>query len=77
MIIIEHRFIIINMSITRDFNYSGLIESLVDGHTFCITLLEPLAFNYDYGFFGQNRTFPDVNKLECLIIESFWAPRTF
>ena len=58
MIIIEHRFIIINMFVIIEFYHSGLIQSLVDGHTFCITVLEPLAFNYDYGFFGQNVTFP-------------------
>ena len=58
MIIIEHRFIIINMFVIIEFYHSGLIQSLVDGHTFCITVLEPSAFNYDYGFFGQNVTFP-------------------
>ena len=63
----------------------------MDGHTFCITVLEPSAFNYDYGFFGQNLTFPGwcryvqslpvalfwENKLECLIMKSLWAPRIF
>ena len=56
MIIIEHRFIIINMFVIIEFYHSGLIQSLVDGnlhlHThICMTVLEPLAFNYDYGVF--------------------------
>ena len=63
MIIIEHRFIIINMFVIVEFYHSGLIQSLVDGHLhlhtyICITVLEPLAFNYDYGFFWQIVTFP-------------------
>ena len=31
----------------------GLILSLMDGHTLCITVLKPLTFNFDYGFFRQ------------------------
>ena len=27
-------------------------------HTFSITVWEPSVFNYEYGFFGQNVTFP-------------------
>ena len=63
----------------------------MDGQSFCLTVLEPSAFNYDYGFFGQNATFPSwcrfvqslpvalfwENKLECLIMKSVWAPRIF
>ena len=63
MIIIGHIFIIINMLVIIEFYHSGLIQSLVDGHLhlhtyICITVLGPLAFNYDYGFFCQNVTFP-------------------
>ena len=58
MIIIEHRFIIINISVTIELYHPGLISFLVDGHTFCIAVLEPFAVNYDYGFFGQHLTFP-------------------
>ena len=57
MIIIEHRFISINMFVIIEFYHRGIIQSLVDGHAFCITVLEPLAFNYNYGFIGQNVTF--------------------
>ena len=58
MIFKEHRFIIINMLVIIEFYQSVLIQSLVDVHTFCITVLETLAFNYEYGFFGQYVTFP-------------------
>ena len=56
MIIIEHRFIIINMVVIIAFHHSGSIQSSVVRHLhlhpyICITVLEPLAFNYDYGFF--------------------------
>ena len=30
---------------------SNLIQSVLDKHTFSIAELEPIAFNYDYGFF--------------------------
>ena len=58
----------------------GRIKSLMDEHTFCITVLEPLTFNLDNRFFRQNVTLPVLvsyahslpvvfsgrNKLECL-----------
>ena len=53
MIIKEHRFIIINMFVIIEFYHSGVIQSLVDGHTFCITVLEPIAFNYDFDSLGN------------------------
>ena len=34
------------------------ILSLVDEHTFCITVLGPIAFNYYYWLFKQNAAFP-------------------
>ena len=61
--------------------HSDIIRSLVDEHKFSITVLEPSAFNYDYGFFGHKmwhsmwwrkhaHGLPVVllweNKLECL-----------
>ena len=35
-----------------------LIAYMMDKHTFCITVLEPLTFNLDYRFLRQNVTFP-------------------
>ena len=63
----------------------------MDGHTFCITVLKLLAFNYDYRFFGKTwlslcwcRYAQSLSvallwekMLECLIVKSLWAPRIF
>ena len=54
MIIIEHRFIIIDMFVITEFYHSHLIQS--DGdlhlHTYISsTVLEPSAFNYDFELF--------------------------
>ena len=69
--------------------HSGLIQFLVDGHTFCISVLEHSIINKDslgntslslcYCRYAQ--VLPVAlsweNKLERLIVKSFWTPRIF
>ena len=46
-------YYIVDMFVMIKYCHFGPILSPMDGHTLFITVLKPLTFNFDYGFFRQ------------------------